>query len=60
MFALFLTTTLTCSQVNDIINRVKENSKIPKYVRMEILDTLRETIPTCPVIIEENARRKSN
>lgn len=56
MFALFLTTTLTCSQVNDIVNRVKENSRIPKYVRMEILDTLRETIPTCPVIIKEDGK----
>ena len=60
MFALFLTTTITCSQAFELLNRIQSNTSVPRYIRDEIIETIRETIPTCPVKVKEDERRKSN
>lgn len=60
MFALFLTTTITCSQAFGLLNRIQSNNSVPKYIRDELIEIIRETIPTCPVKVKEDERRKSN
>ena len=60
MVALFLTTTISCSQALGILNKIKSNNSISDFIKTELIATIRETIPTCPVIVKENGRRKSN
>ena len=59
MFALFLTTTITCSQAFELFNRIQTNRALSPQLKTELLETIRETIPTCPVIIKENERRNT-
>ena len=54
MIALFLTTTITCSQAFSIIQKIKSNGTIPEYLKTELIETIRETIPTCPVIVKKD------
>ena len=60
MFALLATTIITCSQAYELLNRIQSNTSVPKYIRDELVETIRETIPTCPVKVKEDERRKSN
>jgi len=54
MSALFLTTTITCSQALGIIRKIKSNNVLPEYVKTELIEIIRETIPTCPVIVKKD------
>ena len=54
MVALFLTTTITCSQALGIIHKIKSNGALPQYLKTELIEIIRETIPTCPVIIKKD------
>jgi len=54
MVALFLTTTITCSQAFSVIHKIKSNGAIPEYLKTELIETIRETIPTCPVKIKKD------
>ena len=56
MFALFLTTTITCSQAQGLLNRIQTNRSIPDYVKTEILDEIRQVIPSCPVKIKNDGK----
>lgn len=56
MFALFLTTIITCSQASKILNRIQSNGTLSEYVKIELLEQIRETTPTCPVKIKEDGR----
>jgi len=60
MVALFLTTTITCGQAFELFSRIRKNHSLSPELRTELIETIRETIPTCPVIIKENERRKSD
>ena len=54
MVALFLTTTITCSQAVSILNKIRNHSYLPDYIKTELIQTIRETIPTCPVKIKKD------
>ena len=54
MVALFLTTTITCSQALSVIHKIKSNSALPEYLKTELIETIRETIPTCPVKVKKD------
>ena len=56
MFALFLTTIITCSQAFELLSRIQSNNALPNYIKVEIIDQIRETIPTCPVKVKEDGR----
>lgn len=54
MFALFLTTTITCSQAVVLLNKIRSNNTLPDYLKTELIETIRETIPTCPVKVKKD------
>jgi len=54
MVALFLTTVITCSQALSVIQKIKNNGALPQYLKNELIETIRETIPTCPVIVKKD------
>lgn len=60
MVALFLTTTITCSQAVSILNRIRTHNALPDFLKTELIQTIRETIPTCPVIVKKDERRITN
>lgn len=60
MVALFLTTTISCSDVFSILNRVQKVIGLSIQQRTEIIQVLRQSVPTCPVKIEPNDRTKRN
>lgn len=56
MTALFLTTVITCSQAYEVINRIMTHKFLSNEIRLELVNIIRETIPTCPVKIKKDAR----
>ena len=56
MVALFLTTTISCNQAMALLNRIRMHNSLPDYLKTELIDTIRETIPTCPVVIKKDGR----
>lgn len=56
MIALFLTTTITCSQAQGLLNRIQSNKNLPNYVKTELLETIKTSIPTCPVKIKSDGK----
>jgi transposase len=54
MFALFLTTTITCSQAHQIIKRIYSNFGLPLTVREELIQEIRQVIPSCPIVIKQD------
>ena len=56
MIALFLTTTITCSQALSIIQRIQTNVLLNDTAKTEMIELLRETIPTCPVKIKPDGK----
>jgi len=56
MISLFLTTTITCSQAVQIINRIQTHINLPQQVKVELIETIRKVIPTCPVIVKNNGK----
>ena len=61
MVALFLTTTISCSEAFSLVNRVGKAVGLTNQQRIEILQVIREHIPTCPftVIPDERSKRSS-
>ena len=56
MIALFLTTTITCSQAFALIQRIRTSVLLDETAKTEMIDILRETIPTCPIKIKPDGR----
>lgn len=56
MISLFLTTTITCSQAVQIINRIQTHINISQQVKIELIETIRKIIPTCPVIVKKDGK----
>jgi hypothetical protein len=61
MVALVLTTTISCSQALSIVNRVGRVIGLTPQQRIEILQVVKEHIPTCPftVIPDERSKRST-
>lgn len=54
MVALFLITTITCSQALKVVQRVHSNEGLPGFIREEIIEELKKAIPTCPIKIKKD------
>ena len=58
MIALFSTTIITCSDVFAIVNRLSNVIGLSYSQKIEIVKTLKEYVPSCPVHIKPNAKSK--
>jgi hypothetical protein len=56
MISLFLTTTITCSQAVQVIKRIQTHINLSTQVKLELVEIIRQVIPTCPVIIKKNGK----
>jgi len=56
MISLFLTTTITCSQAVQIINRIQNHIKLSQPIKVELVEIIRQVIPTCPVIVKKDGK----
>lgn len=56
MVALFLTTTISCSQALGILNKIRSNNSLPDFIKTELIETFRETIPSCPVKVKKDGQ----
>ena len=48
MVALFLTTTISCSDGLILIQRISKSLNLTNLEKIELIEVIRETIPTCP------------
>ncbi len=58
MIALFSATIISCAQADTIINNVNKVVRLSDEQKMEIISQLRESTPSCPIIIQENKNAK--
>jgi hypothetical protein len=59
MVALILSTTIiTCSQAIQLINNVVNVVGLSNQQKTEIIEEIKTSIPSCPVIIKENKNAK--
>jgi hypothetical protein len=54
MTALFLTTVITCSQAQSLLNRIQSQKNLLNYVKIELIGEIKKLIPTCPVKIKKD------
>jgi hypothetical protein len=54
MVVLLASTIITCSQAVSVIRKIEANGAIPTSLKNELIQTIRETIPTCPVIVKKD------
>lgn len=59
MVALLLTTTISCSNALAIINRITNVVGLSNQQKLEIMQVIREYVPTCPLKVVPNDRPKS-
>jgi len=60
MVVLFATTIIHCSDAISIINRLTKVVGLTSQQRIEIIQTIQKSIPSCPLIIKPNDRPKSS
>jgi hypothetical protein len=60
MGTLLLTTVLSCNQVIQISNRLIDISLLSPKQKMEIINELRKTVPSCPLIIKHNDSKRTS
>jgi hypothetical protein len=60
MVALFLATTISCSDALSIINRITKVVGLTTQQRIEIIHTIRQSIPSCPIIIKPNDSKRTS
>ena len=53
MVVLLATTIIHCSDAVSIINRVTKVVGLTQQQRIEIIQTIQKSIPSCPVIIKQ-------
>ena len=56
MVVLFLTTVISCKQAFGIIQRIQTNVMLNETAKIELIEMIRETIPTCPVTIKKDGK----
>ena len=59
MVALFLTTTISCNDGFVLIQRIGKAFNLSPLEKIELIQVIRETIPTCPlkVVPDENSKK---
>lgn len=60
MVVFLFTTIISCSEAVSIINRVTNVVGLSNHQKIEIIQTIRDSIPNCPVKIQSNERSKPN
>ena len=60
MVALLLTTTISCSQAFAIISRVSKVVGLTPQQRIEVIQVLKDHVPTCPFTVTPDERPKSS
>jgi hypothetical protein len=60
MVGLFATTIINCSDAVSIINRLTKVVGLTNQQRIEIIQTIQKSIPSCPLVIKQNERSKSS
>ena len=58
MIALLSTTIISCSDAVAIVNRLSNVMGLSYNQKIEIIKTLREYVPSCPLIIKTNEKSK--
>lgn len=59
MISLILSTTIiTCSQAIAVVNNVTKVIGLSNQQKIEIIEEIKKSIPSCPVIIKENKNAK--
>ena len=58
MVALFLTTTVSCSNALSIVHRMTKAVGLTNQQRIEIIQVLKEHVPTCPFTVVPDERPK--
>jgi len=56
MVTLFLTTVISCKQAFGIIQRIQTNVMMSETAKIELIEMLRDTIPSCPVTIKKDVK----
>ena len=56
MVALFLTTIISCKQAFGIIQRIQSNNMLNETAKTELIEMIRDTIPSCPVTIKKDGK----
>jgi len=59
MVGFFATTIINCSDAVSIINRVTKVVGLTNQQRIEIIQTIQKSIPTCPLIIKPNDTKRT-
>ena len=58
MIALLSTTIISCSDAVAIVNRLSNVIGLSYHQKIEIIKTLEEYVPSCPLIIKTNEKSK--
>ena len=56
MVALFLATTISCTDALNIIQRITKVVGLTDLQKTEIVQEIRKTIPFCPVIVKKDGK----
>ena len=60
MVELFATTIISCRDAVEIVNRLSKVVGLSYQQKIELVQTLREYIPTCPIILKKYEGPRSN
>ena len=58
MVALLLTTTISCSDALKVLSRITNVVGLTKQQKIELIQTVQQSIPTCPLKVVPNERPK--
>ena len=58
MVALLLTTTISCSDAVRIVSRLTNVANLTKQQKIELIQTVQQSIPTCPLKVVPDERPK--
>jgi hypothetical protein len=58
MVGLYFATIISCSDAIGIVNRLQRVVGLSHQQKVEVIQVLRQYVPTCPIKIEENGKRK--
>jgi hypothetical protein len=47
MFEVLLYASLSCKDAADVLGRVKTNTRVSEIVRIEVIETVKESTPEC-------------
>ena len=60
MVGFFATTIINCSDAVSIINRLTKVVGLTTQQRIEIIQTIQKSIPSCPLIIKPNDTKRTS